>query len=171
VNLLDVYCTVYINPWNVAKETFELWALSFRKCHRPNPAPLLCSETHTYINCILKLPAIPQLPPHPPDLTSVASTDNSQRSLNSSISRFSSSEMRPTRLSLLRVFFFFPLFFSKEPVLLCLSCGRLRITQTLGPRARGILPSLRTLTNEAERTLDLTRRRSRQGKSPWLSTE
>ena len=61
------------------------------------------------------------------------------------------------------------LFFPKEQVLLCLSCGRWRITQTMGPRARGILPSLRTLTNEAERTLD--RRLSRQGKSPWLSTE
>ena len=61
-------------------------------------------------------------------------------------------------------------FFSKEQVLLCLSCGRWRITQTLGPRARGILPSLRTLTNEDERTLDLPRRRSRQVTSPWLST-
>ena len=30
---------------------------------------------------------------------------------------------------------------------------------------------LRTLTNEAERTLDLSTRRSRQGTSPWLSTE
>ena len=37
---------------------------------------------------------------------------NSQRSINSSISRFSSSQMRPTRVSLLRVFFFFPSFFS-----------------------------------------------------------
>ena len=67
--------------------------------------------------------------------------------------------------------FFFFFFFSKELVLLCLSCGRWRITQTLGPRAQEILPSLRTLTNEAERTLDLPTRRSRQGKSPWLSTE
>ena len=33
----------------------------------------------------------------------------------------------------------------------------------MGPRAREILPSLRTLTNEAERTLELPRRRSRQG--------
>ena len=33
-----------------------------------------------------------------------------------------------------------------------------------------ILSSLRTFTNEAERTLDLPRRRSRQGTSPWLST-
>ena len=31
--------------------------------------------------------------------------------------------------------------------------------------------SLRTLANEAERTLDLPRRRSRHGTSPWLSTE
>ena len=49
-------------------------------------------------------------------------------------------------------------------MLLCLSCGRWRITHTLGPRAQEILPSLRTLTNEAERTLDLPTRRSRQGK-------
>jgi len=111
------------------------------------------------------------LPPLPTDYTSVASTVNSQRSLNSSISRFSSSQMRPMRVSLLRVFLFSSFFFSKEQVLLCLSCGRWRITQTLGPRAQEILPSLRTLNNEAERTLDLPRRRSRQGKSPWLSTE
>ena len=44
------------------------------------------------------------------------------------------------------------------------------ITQTLGPRARGILSSLRTLTNEAERSLDLPTRRSRHATSPWLST-
>jgi len=110
------------------------------------------------------------LPPHPTDFTSVVSTGNSQRILNSSISRFSNSQIRPTRLSLLRVFFFL-LFFSKEQVLLCLSCGRWRITQTFGPRTQEILPSLRTLTNEAEQTLDLPTRRSRQGKSPWLSTE
>ena len=48
-------------------------------------------------------------------------------------------------------------------MLLCLRCGRWRITQTLGPRAREILPSFRTLTNEAERTLDLPKRRSRHG--------
>ena len=57
---------------------------------------------------------------------------NSQRSINSSISRFSSSQMWTTRVSLLRVFFFL-LFFSKKKVLLCLSCGRWRISQTLGP--------------------------------------
>jgi len=111
------------------------------------------------------------LPPLPTDHTSVASTTNSQRSPNSSISWFSSSQMRPTRVSLLRVLLFPSFFFPKEQVLLCLSCGRWRITQTLGPRAREILTSLRTLTNEAERTLDLLRRLSRQGKSPWLSTE
>jgi len=110
------------------------------------------------------------LPPLPTDFTSVASTDNSQRSLNSSISRFSNSQMRPTRVSLLRVFFFLLFFPSKEQVLLSLSCGRWRITQTLGPRAQEILPSLRTLTNEAERTLDLPTRWSRHDTSPWLST-
>jgi len=57
---------------------------------------------------------------------------NSQRSINSSISRFSSSQMRKTRVSLLRGFFFF--FFSfKKQALLCLSCERWRISQTLGP--------------------------------------
>jgi len=62
-------------------------------------------------------------------------------------------------------------FLKKKQVLLYLSCGRWRITQTLGPRAQEILPSLRILTNETERTLDLPRRRNRQGKSAWLSTE
>jgi len=38
----------------------------------------------------------------------------------------------------------------------------------LGPRAQGILPSLRTLTNEAERTLDLPTRRSRKGQKPLV---
>jgi len=53
-------------------------------------------------------------------------------------------------------------------VLICLSSGRWRITQTLGPRAQEILPSLRTTTNEAKRTLDLPTRRSRQGKKPLV---
>jgi len=52
------------------------------------------------------------LQPTPTDSMSVASTDNSQRSLNSSISRFCSSQMPPTRWSLLRVFF--PFFFQKN---------------------------------------------------------
>jgi len=111
------------------------------------------------------------LPPLPTDFTSVASTDNSQRSLISSISRFSISQMRPTRVPLLRVFFKLLFFLSKEQVLRYLSCGRWRITQTLGPRAQEILPSLRTLTNETKQILDLPTRRNRQGKSPWLSTE
>ena len=37
--------------------------------------------------------------------------------------------------------------------------------------AQEFLPSLRTLTNKAERTWDLPRRRSRHGTSPWLSTQ
>ena len=41
-------------------------------------------------------------------------TNNSQRSLNSSISWSSSSQMRPTRVSLLRVFFFSSFFSSKR---------------------------------------------------------
>jgi len=108
---------------------------------------------------------------HPILILASGHDTNSQTSLNSSISWFSSSQMRPTQVSLLRVFFFLLFFLPKEQVLLCLGCGRWRITQILGPRAREILPSLRILTNEAERTLDLPRRRSRHGKSPWLSTE
>ena len=155
----------------------------------PNPAPLR-RETVTHFHQLYPkviCHVIPQLldisrnlgppshllylPPLPTDFTPVASTDNSQRSLNSSISRFCSSQMRSTRVSLLRVFFFLLFFPSKEQVLLCLSCGRWRITQTLGPRAQEIFPSLKTFTNEAERTLDLPRRRSRQSTSPWLSME
>jgi len=44
---------------------------------------------------------------------------NSQRILNSSISRFSSSQMRPTRVSLLRVFFFLLLLFFKKNKCCC----------------------------------------------------
>jgi len=77
--------------------------------------------------------------------------------------------MRPTRVSLLRVFFFLLFSFFKRKSVLYLSSGRWRITQTLGPRAREILPSRRTLTNEAERTLDLPTRQSCQGKSPWVN--
>jgi len=58
---------------------------------------------------------------------------NSQRSINSSMSRFSSSQMWTKRVSLLRGFFFL-LFFPQKQVLLCLSCGRWRISQTLGPQ-------------------------------------
>ena len=110
------------------------------------------------------------LPPLPTDFTSVASTDNSQRSLNSSISQLSSSQMRPTRVSLLRGFFLFLFCFKRTKVTL-LKLWEVEDYTDLGPRAQEILPSLRTLTNEAERTLDSPRRRSRQGKSPWLSTE
>jgi len=85
------------------------------------------------------------LPPLPTDYASVASTANSQRSLNSSISRFSSSQMRPTRVSLLRVFPFSSFFFSKEQVLFYLSCGRWRITQTLGPVSKKSYHHLRLL--------------------------
>jgi len=53
-------------------------------------------------------------------------------------------------------------------VLLWLSCGGWRITQTLGPRTQEILPSLRNLTNEAERTLDLPTRRNLQGQKPLV---
>jgi len=94
-----------------------------------------------------------------------------QRCINSSISRFSSFQMRPTRVSLLQVFLFPSFFLPKEQVLFCLSCEGWMITQTLGLRVQEILPSLETLTNESEPTLDLPRRLSRQGKSPWLSTE
>ena len=41
----------------------------------------------------------------------------------------------------------------------------------MGPVPEESFSSLRTLTNEAERTLDLPKRRIRHGTSPWLSTE
>ena len=98
---------------------------------------VICHVVHQLLD-IARNPGPPShllyLPPLPTDFTSVASTDNSQRSLNSSISQPSSSQMRPTRVSLLPVFFFlfsFFFFVSKEQKLLCLSCGRWRITQTL----------------------------------------
>ena len=100
-----------------------------------------------------------------------ASSDNSQRSINSCISQFSKLSTADQRGCLSFGFSFFLLYFFKRTSVALLSCGRWRITQTLGARARGILPSLRTLTNEAERTLDLPRRRSRHGSRPWLSTE
>jgi len=83
----------------------------------------------------------------------------SQMSLNLSISQLSSSQMRTTRVSLLRVFF----------LLEVLLVGCEGFHRPWDHSIQEILPSLRTLTNEAKRTLDLPRRRSRQGTSPWLS--
>jgi len=94
---------------------------------------------------------------------------NSQMSSNSSTSQCSRSQRHPTRVSLLQVFS--SSFFSKEQMLLSLSCGRWKITQTLGTRVKEILPSLRTRTNEADQTLDLSRWQSCQDTSPLLSTE
>ena len=48
---------------------------------------------------------------------------NSQRSINWSISRFSSSQMRPTRVYLLRVFFFFFFFFFQKISVREINCG------------------------------------------------
>ena len=82
--------------------------------------------------------------------------------------------MRPTRVSLLRVFFFlFFFFFLESTSVVLLKLWEVEDYTDLGTPCQEILPSLRTLTNdsEAERTLDLPRRRSRQGTSPWLSTE
>jgi len=67
---------------------------------------------------------------------------------------------------LLRVFF--PFCFDKQVLLWVMGGGGFHNNWDLG--SQEILPSLRTFTNEAERTLDLPRRRSRQGTSPWLST-
>ena len=76
-----------------------------------HPLAKIVADIGSHLPCTSRLhpiaPALLYLPPLPTDFTSVTSTNNSQRSLSSSISRFSSSQMRTTRVSLLRVFFFF----------------------------------------------------------------
>jgi len=59
-------------------------------------------------------------------------------------------------------------FFYKQVLLWAVGGGGFHDNWDL--RSQEILSSLRTFTNEAKRTLDLPRRRSRQGTSPWLST-
>jgi len=59
------------------------------------------------------------------------------------------------------------LFLNKHVLLWVVGGGGFHDNGDLG--SQEILTSLRTFTNEAERTLDLPRRRSRQGTSPWLS--
>ena len=113
-------------------------------------------------------------PPSPPPTTfhtSVASTANSQRSLNSSISRFSKLSTADQRGCLSFGFSFFLLFFFKRTSVALFKLWEVEDYTDLGTPCQEILPSLRTLTNEAERTLDLPRRRNRHGLSPWLSTE
>ena len=61
---------------------------------------------------------------------------------------------------LLRVFFF-----NKQVLLLVVGGGGFHDNWDFG--SQEILSSFRTFTNEAERTLDLPRRRSRQGTSTW----
>ena len=103
-----------------------------------------------------------------------ASSDNSQRRINSSISRFSKPSTCDQRWCLSFGFSFSSSFFFKRTSVTLLKLWAVEDYSNLGtpcPRARGILSSLRTLTNEAERTLDLSKRRSRHGTSPWLSTE
>jgi len=97
------------------------------------------------------------LPQLPEESNPVISDLNSQRSINSSISRFSSSQMQPTRVFLLWVFFFSFLFFQKNKCCFAQVVGGGGFCKPWDPRAQEILPSLRTLTNEAERTLDLPR--------------
>ena len=58
--------------------------------------------------------------------------------------------------------------FNKHVLLWVMGGGGFHDNWDLG--SQEILSSLRTFTNEAERTLNLPRRRSRQGTSPWLST-
>jgi len=65
--------------------------------------------------------------------------------------------------------FFFFFFFYKQVLFWIVVGEGFHDSQDLG--SQGILSSLRTFTNEAERTLDLPRRRIRQGTSPWLSTQ
>ena len=49
--------------------------------------------------------------------------------------------------------------------------GGARLLKLWDPVPEGSFSSLRGLTNDTERTLDLPKRRSRHGTSPWLSTE
>jgi len=64
--------------------------------------------------------------------------------------------------------FFLFFFFYKQVFRWVVGCGGFHDNWDLG--SQEILSSLRTFTNQAERTLDLPRLRSRQGTSPWLST-
>jgi len=93
---------------------------------------------------------------------------HSQRSLNSCTSWFSNSQMRTTQVSIPRDFFSF--LFLKTQVLLCLVVGGGGFHRPCDHSIQEILTSLRTFTYKAERTLDLPRRRNRQGTSPCLST-
>jgi len=61
---------------------------------------------------------------------------------------------------------FFPFFSYKQVLLWVMGGGGFNDNWDFG--SQEILSSLRTFTNEAERTLDLPRRRSRQGTSPLL---
>ena len=63
--------------------------------------------------------------------------------------------------------FSFFVFFYKQVLLWVVGGGGFNDNWDLG--SQEILSSLRTFTNEAERTLDLPRRRIRQDTSPWLS--
>ena len=65
--------------------------------------------------------------------------------------------------------FFFFFFFYEQVLRWVVGGGGFHDNLDLG--SQEILSSLRTFTNEIERNLDLPRRRSRQGTSPWLSTE
>jgi len=67
---------------------------------------------------------------------------------------------------LLRVFSYS--FFNKQVLLWVVGGGGFHDSWDSG--SQEILTSLRTFTNEAERTLDLFRQWSRQGTSPWFST-
>ena len=61
-------------------------------------------------------------------------------------------------------------FFEQKSVGLLWSWVNEDFTCPLDPSTQEILPSFRTLSNEAERMLDLPRQRSHQGKSPLSST-
>jgi len=65
-------------------------------------------------------------------------------------------------------YFGFFFFFYKQVLLWVVGGGGFHDNWDFG--SPEILSSFMTFTNEAERTLDLPRRRSRQGTSPWLST-
>jgi len=102
---------------------------------------------------------------HTPIPNPVVPVPNSQRSLNLSLSRLSSFQLRTTRVFLLWVFVSSS--FLKKTSFALFSRGRWRISQILGPLYSRNLSLLRVLTNEAERTWDLPKHGAARA-CPWL---
>jgi len=102
---------------------------------------------------------------HTPPPTSVVPVPNSQRSLDWSLFRLSSSQLRTTRVFLPRVFFSFFFFKKNKCYFDLLGRGRWRISQFWGLQYPRNLLLIRALTYEAERTSGFgpAHTRSRQG--------